>query len=227
MMTRRVEPGCVGDEEATMSATNRLLRNGARSDDGISPLRNGDYSDEEFMSQLAAGRPEALGPLHGRYASLIHGLAARSLDRATAEDISQEVFLAVWRHAATFDPARGSFRAWVLRIARTSVLNEVRRRGRRVRETSGADGTSVNDLSDPRPGPAESSWCEHRRAVVRAAVGSLPRRQRQALSLAYFEDLTHQQVAALLQLPRGTIKGRIRAGVKALRTRLAPLMTAG
>ena len=62
------------------------------------------------MSELAAGRREALGPLHGRYASLVFGLAARSLDRATAEEITQEVFLTVWQKAATFDPARGTFR---------------------------------------------------------------------------------------------------------------------
>src|SRR5262249_58903207 len=89
---------------------------------------NGDLSDEQLMSELAAGRPEALGPLHGRYAALIWGLAARSLDRAAAEEITQEGLLAVWRHAATFDPARGSFRAWVMQIARTRVINELQRR---------------------------------------------------------------------------------------------------
>src|SRR5262244_46145 len=81
--------GWLVTEEVTMSVTNR-------------PSTNGDLSDEQLMSELAAGRPEALGPLHGRYAALIWGLAARSLDRAAAEEISQEVFLAVWRHAATF-----------------------------------------------------------------------------------------------------------------------------
>ena len=188
---------------------------------------NGDLSDEQLMSELAAGRPEALGPLHGRYAALIWGLAARSLDRVAAEEISQEVFLAVWRHAATFDPARGSFRAWVMQIARTRVINELRRRRRRLRATSQSQDPDTDHLPDPGPGPAEAAWCEYRRTAVRAAVEALPPSQREALSLAFLEDLTHEQVAAFLDVPLGTTKSRIRAGLKALRTRLAPLVTAG
>jgi RNA polymerase sigma-70 factor (ECF subfamily) len=179
--------------------------------------------DEELMSQLAAGRSEALGPLHGRYAALVFGLAARSLDRAAAEEVSQEVFLAVWQHATTFDPARGSFRAWVVQIARKRVLNELRRRGRRPRTTSQPPDKSDDQLPDP----VEAAWREHRRAAVRAAVEDLPVHQREALSLAFLEDLTHGQVAACLNLPLGTTKSRIRAGVKALRTRLSPLVAAG
>jgi RNA polymerase sigma-70 factor (ECF subfamily) len=179
------------------------------------------------MSQLAAGRPEALGPLHGRYAARVFGLAARSLDRAAAEEISQEVFLAVWRHAASFDPARGPFRAWLSQIARSRVLNELRRRGRRPRTTSPHDDPAEADRPDPGPGPAEVAWRAHRRDAVRAAVDALPPPQREALSLAFLEDLTHEQVAALLNLPLGTTKSRIRAGVKALRSRLAPLVAAG
>jgi RNA polymerase sigma-70 factor (ECF subfamily) len=72
---------------------------------------NRDRDDEELTSELATGRQEALGPIHSRYASLVFGLAARSLDRATAEAITQEVFLTVWQKAATFDPARGTLRA--------------------------------------------------------------------------------------------------------------------
>jgi RNA polymerase sigma-70 factor (ECF subfamily) len=179
------------------------------------------------MGQLAAGQPEALGPLHTRYAALVFGLAARSLDRVAAEEISQEVFLAVWRHAATFDPARGSFRAWLARIARTRVLNELRRRGRRPRATSQSHEPLEADRPDPGPGPAEEAWRAHRRDAVRAAVDALPPRQREALSLAFLEDLTHQQVAALLDVPLGTTKSRIRAGLEALRTRLAPLVASG
>jgi RNA polymerase sigma-70 factor, ECF subfamily len=185
------------------------------------------HSDEELMGQLAEGRPEALGPLHARYASLIYGVAARSLDRPAAEEISQEVFLAVWRHAASFDPTRGTFRAWVLQITRSSVLNELRRRGRRPRATTQSDSSGGDHLPDPGPDPAESVWREHRRAVVREAVQALPPPQREALSLAFLEDLTNEQVAAFLKLPLGTTKSRIRSGLRALRGSLAPLVAAG
>jgi RNA polymerase sigma factor (sigma-70 family) len=192
--------------------------------DTLTSPRSPSLSDEDLMGQLAAGRQEALGPLHDRYAAMVCGLAARSLDRAAAEEISQDVFLAVWRHAAAFDPTRGSFRAWVVRIARTRVLNELRRRGRRPRTASSSD-TGDDQFSDPAPGPAEAVWREHRRAAVLAAVEALPPRQRMALSLAFLEDLTHEQVAACLNLPLGTTKSRIRAGINSLRTRLAPLAT--
>jgi RNA polymerase sigma-70 factor (ECF subfamily) len=191
------------------------------------PSTNGDDSDEELMSELAAGRTEALGPLHGRYAALVYGLAARSLDREGAEEISQEVFLAVWEHAATFNPARGSFRNWVLQITRTRVINELRRRGRRLRTTSQSAGAGDDQRPDCGPGPDEEACRAHRRDAARAAVDALPPPQREALSLAFLEDLTHDQVAAFLKLPLGTTKSRIRAGVKALRTRLSPLVAAG
>jgi RNA polymerase sigma-70 factor, ECF subfamily len=188
---------------------------------------NWDRSDEELMCELAAGGRDALGPVHSRYASLVFGLAARSLDRATAEEITQEVFLTVWQKAATFDPARGTLRAWVSHITQTRVLNELRRRGRRPPATSGSTGMTSENLPDSEPGPAEAVWHEHRRAVVRAAVDALPPPQREALSLAFLEDLTHEQVADFLKLPLGTTKSRIRSGLKALRGSLAPLVGAG
>ena len=107
------------------------------------------------------------------------------------------------------------------------MLNELRRRGRRPRATSQSHGSGGDHLPDPGPDPAESAWREHRRAVVRAAVEALPAPQREALSLAFLEDLTHEQVAAFLDLPLGTTKSRIRSGLKALRGRLAPLVGAG
>jgi RNA polymerase sigma-70 factor (ECF subfamily) len=188
---------------------------------------DGNANDEELMRQLAEGRPEALGPLHARYASLIYGVAAQSLDRAAADEISQEVFLAVWRHAASFDPNRGTFRAWVLQITRSSVLNELRRRSRRPRTTTHSNGSGGDQLPDPQPDPAESVWREHRRAVVRAAVDALPPPQRDVLRLAYLEELTHEQIAAFLNVPLGTTKSRIRSGLKALRGSLASLVGAG
>jgi RNA polymerase sigma-70 factor (ECF subfamily) len=184
-------------------------------------------SDEELMSQLAAGRQEALGPLHGRYASLIYNVAAQTIGAAAAEEIVQDVFVAVWGKAGTFDPVRGSFRSWVLRIAHLRVLNELRRRGRRIKVEPDPEGLRVGSVPEPSPGPPERAWREHRRAIVRQAVAALPPPQRQALSLAFLEDLSHEQIAEFLGLPLGTTKSRIRAGLHALRTVLAPLIAAG
>jgi RNA polymerase sigma-70 factor (ECF subfamily) len=188
---------------------------------------NTDLSDEDLMRQLAAGRQDALGLLHGRYAPLLFNMAAQSTGSATAEEIVQEVFVAVWRKAATFDPAKGTFRAWVLRIAHLRILNELRSRGRRIRLEPDPDDVKVANIPEPGLAPPEETWLAHRRAIVRQAVAALPPRQRQALSLAFLEDLTHEQIAEFLNLPLGTAKTRIRAGLQTLRSRLSPLLAAG
>lgn len=185
-----------------------------------------DQSDEALMRQLAAGDPDALGPLHRRYAALVYGLAARTLDRAAAEEIVQEVFLAVWRKAAVFDPGRGMFRPWVLQIAHFRILNELRRRSRRPQLDDDPDGTALADVADRGPGPVEAAWRAHRREVLRSALAELPTAQREALDLAVLQDLTHEQVAAELNVPLGTAKTRIRSGLAKLRSRLAPQLAA-
>jgi RNA polymerase sigma-70 factor (ECF subfamily) len=184
-------------------------------------------SDEDLMIELAAGRKDALGPLHGRYASLVYNVAAQSIGGAAAEEIVQDVFVAVWRKAGTFDPSRGAFRAWVLRIAHLRVLNELRRRGRRIQVEPDPEGVRVASVPEPGPGPPDEAWRTHRRAIVRQAVAALPPLERQALSLAFLEDLTHEQIADFLKLPLGTTKSRIRAALHTLRSRLAPVFAGG
>ena len=112
-------------QRAEASRVREMTRMSAADSTQTDPIQ----SDEELMIQLAAGRQDALGPLHGRYASLIYNMAAQTIGGATAEEIVQDVFVAVWRKAGTFDPSRGSFRSWVLRIAHLRVLNELRRAG--------------------------------------------------------------------------------------------------
>ncbi|QEH33403.1 ECF RNA polymerase sigma factor RpoE [Aquisphaera giovannonii] len=184
-------------------------------------------ADEELMARIAGGCRESVAELHRRHASLIEAIVRRSLGREAAEEIVQDVFVAAWRKAASFDPARGTFRTWILRIAHHRVLNELRRRGRRPRIARDADESHLGNAPEHRPGPEEAAWHAHRTAFVRDAVAALPPTQRQALALAFAGELTHEEVARSLGLPLGTAKSRIRSGMQALRVRLAPLVAAG
>jgi RNA polymerase sigma-70 factor, ECF subfamily len=184
-------------------------------------------SDEELMRRLASGIEDSLSLLHDRYALMIFNIACPSLGRASAEEIVQDVFVVIWRKADSFDPSRGTFRSWALKIAHLRVINEFRRRSRRPRLETDRDGLRLASVPGQGPDPGEAAWLEDRRAIVRAAIEALPTSQRQALSLAFLEDLTHQQVAESLNLPLGTAKTRIRSGLMALRAHLSSGAAAG
>jgi len=177
-------------------------------------------SDEDLVKELVAGRAEALGPLHRRYAPLIFSLASRSLGQSGAEEVVQEAFTTLWSKASTFDPARGPFRPWFLRIAHLRILNELRHRRR---HPEGAAEPVFEETGDAA-GPDQLVWEQYRRQAIQRAVDSLPPAQRQVLRLAFFEELSHAQVASFLGLPLGTAKTRIRAALQRLQSRLAPLI---
>jgi RNA polymerase sigma factor (sigma-70 family) len=180
-------------------------------------------SDEAVVARLAGGDQESVVLLLVRYAPQVLNLASSALDRAAAEEIVQEVFVAIWRGASTFDPNRGTFRNWLLSITRNRIANELRRRGRRPDARGTAEVDDWAAVSDPGPGPADAVWQDFRRQTLRTAVDSLPQKQRQALSLAFFDELTHEQVAAALDVPLGTAKTRIRSALETLRGQLTPM----
>jgi RNA polymerase sigma-70 factor (ECF subfamily) len=182
-------------------------------------------SDEELMLDLAGGQQDALGPLYSRYASLVFHLAAHSLDRAAAEELVQEVFLTIWRGSAGFDASQGAFRPWLLRLTHWKILNELRNRRRRP-ATSHEDEEPVNQVIDTTPGPEERAWQTEHERIIRSALETLPAKQRQAIALAFLEDMTHEQVARALDVPLGTAKTRIRSGLQTLRHHLAPMSAA-
>jgi RNA polymerase sigma-70 factor (ECF subfamily) len=173
------------------------------------------------MRELASGQQDALGPLYGRYASLVFQIAVQSLDRPAAEELVQEVFLTIWRGAASFDSSQGPFRPWLLRLTHWKILNELRRRRRRPAESAEEDPLEL--VVDRAPGPEERAWQTEHESIVKSALQSLPPKQRQAIALAFLEDMTHEQVARTLDVPLGTAKTRIRSGLQILRTHLAPM----
>jgi RNA polymerase sigma-70 factor (ECF subfamily) len=182
-------------------------------------------TDDELMQDLALGQEQALGPLYSRYASLVFHLANQSLDRPAAEEIVQEVFLTVWRGAGSFDPDQGGFRPWLMRLVHWKILNELRRRRRRPAEDKqqGADEDRFQQVADIEPGPEERAWQNEHGRIVHSALDALPPKQRQAVAMAFLEDMTHEQVAQALDVPLGTVKTRIRSGLQMLRMQLTPI----
>jgi len=194
---------------------------------GARPGAGNDTTDEELLAEIARGREEAVGALYARLAPAVFAIAAPALDAATAEEIVQDVFVAAWRSAGSFDPALGTARTWLFTIARRRIANELRRRSRRPRTESGRDDDdSVAKATDPAPDPSEALWRERRGEILRRALRELPPPERAALGLAYFDDVPHREIATLLRIPLGTAKSRIRSGVARLRTRLGPLVAA-
>jgi len=171
--------------------------------------------DDDLIQAVAHRDPTALMALYDRHRRAAFGLAYRVLDDApTAEEVVQDAFLLVWRHAASFDPARGgSVRAWLLTIVHHRAIDTLRRRLGRRREASGLEAVEMA-LATP------DAWGEVARGLerdeVRAAVASLPAEQRRAIELAYFEGLTHREVAERTGSPLGTVKGRLRLGLQKL-----------
>lgn len=183
-------------------------------------------SDEQLLHDLASGSEEAIGALYARYAPIVFGMAAQAVDRASAEEIVQDVFIAVWRGASSFDPKKGPARPWLLQIAHYRIANELRSRSRRPRIAGDSEDDPVARIADPAPDQTEEAWRQHRGEILRRALEELPPPQRQALGLAFFADLSHGEVASALGLPLGTVKSRLRAGITHLRAKLAPMAAA-
>ena len=176
-------------------------------------------ADLAALERMARGDHEALAELYDRHGRLIYSLALRILrDQSDAEDIVQEVFSQAWRQAARYDASRANPIAWLLNLTRSRAIDRLR--GRRARPDAAADAAAL-DLADLAQPIDEQIAISHQAARIRAAVGELSLLQRVAIELAFYEGLTHVEIADRLELPLGTVKTRIRQGLLKLRERLA------
>ena len=177
--------------------------------------------DAGLVERVAGGDEDALGQLYDHFGQAIYSLCLRIVrDGATAEELTQEVFVRLWRSAASFQPERGRVSTWLLRIAHNLALNELRRRQSRpvVAPDVDWDATSAGlaDTSDESD-PVLAADMRERAAVVRRALAQLPTPQRHAIELAFFGGLSQAEVAAAQGEPLGTVKSRIRVGMQRLR----------
>jgi RNA polymerase sigma-70 factor (ECF subfamily) len=168
-----------------------------------------------LLKRSARGDQAAFAELYDATSARIHGLVVRVVrDRAQSEEVTQEVFLEVWRQSGRFDPERGSALSWLMTIAHRKAVDRVRSAEAATRRDVAYEQHNHEPDHDVTAEAAHASF-EARR--VRAALGDLTVVQREAIELAYFGGYTHTEVAALLDLPVGTAKTRIRDGLIRLR----------
>jgi RNA polymerase sigma-70 factor, ECF subfamily len=176
-------------------------------------------ADEELMELVDGGDTRAFEVIFDRHSGPGYSLALRMCGRrALAEDIVQEAFLSLWRSGSGYDRARGSVRSWVLSAVHNRAVDALRRTGAKA-------GRDVSDegIAERLPGRDSTEAEVERREDtrrVRSALDELPADQRQVIELAYFGGLSHSQIAEMLDLPPGTVKGRMRLGLTKMRSAL-------
>ena len=172
-------------------------------------------ADEELISLVAQGDAEAFATLYDRHSRPAYSLAYRMMgERQAAEDLVQDAFLKVWRSATSYRADRASVRTWLLSIVHNRGIDQLRSLASRRRTQEKVEASA------PKSQPSEAfteSWRNSQREQVREALNTLPKEQLKILELAYFSGYTHVEIAALLDVPLGTVKGRMRLGLKKIR----------
>jgi RNA polymerase sigma-70 factor (ECF subfamily) len=171
-------------------------------------------ADEDLISFVEAGDTEAFASLYDRHSRAAFSLAYRMMgERQAAEDLAQDAFIKVWRGSGSYRGGKGSVRTWILSIVHNrgvDLLRSMATRGR-MRDKF--------EASAPKSEPSEAfteTWRNSQRDQVRKALNTLPQEQLKILELAYFSGYTHVEIAELVGVPLGTVKGRMRLGLKKL-----------
>ncbi len=172
-------------------------------------------ADVDLLSLVSGRDAEAFATLYDRHGRAAYSLAYRMMgERQATEDLVQEAFLDVWRAAASYQAKRGNVRTWVLSIVHNRGIDQLRSAASRRRTQDRAQATAPT--SQPSEAFAET-WRNSQRQQVRQALQALPQEQLKVLELAYFSGHTHTEIAELLDLPLGTVKSRMRLGLKKIR----------
>jgi RNA polymerase sigma-70 factor, ECF subfamily len=172
-------------------------------------------ADEDLISLADGGDTQAFAALYDRHARVAYSLAYRMMgERQAAEDLVQEAFLKVWRSAGSYRVEKASVRTWILSILNNRGIDELRSSASRRRTQDRVEAQT------PTAQPSEAfaeTWRNSQGEQVREALRGLPSEQLKVLELSYFSGYTHKEIAELLGLPLGTVKGRMRLGLKRMR----------
>ncbi len=182
-------------------------------------------ADEELMAHVDRNDPLAFEVLYDRHGGAAYSLAYRIVgDRNGAEDVAQEAFLSIWRSNARFDRARGSVRSWVLSVVRNRAIDALRRGGSRASKLD-QDDDAVLEARPAAEMTEEEAIRRETSRELRGAIESLPEDQSKVIELAYFGGFSHSEIAEMLSMPLGTVKGRMRLGLEKIRVQIAESIT--
>jgi len=170
-------------------------------------------SDGELAAAMSSRNEAAIAELYDRYGRLAYSIAVQMLgDPGKAEDCVQDAFIRVWRSSSTFDPALGSLRSWLVATVRNRAIDIMRAQRKDVTRELALGF----DLSDDRANPESEASSSFERRAVRAAIAHLPQEQRKTLELSYFGGFTQTEIAKIMNVPLGTVKGRMRLALEKL-----------
>jgi RNA polymerase sigma-70 factor, ECF subfamily len=176
-------------------------------------------ADEDVMQLVRRGDARAFEVIYDRHSPAAFALAYRMMGtRAGAEDVTQEAFLSMWRSGARYDRARGSVRTWVLGIVHHRAIDALRRATVHSRRQASDEG--IEERFEARERTDVEAARREEAGTVRTALDTLPADQCQVIELAYFGGFTHTEIAEILDAPVGTIKGRMRLGLRKMRAQL-------
>jgi RNA polymerase sigma-70 factor (ECF subfamily) len=176
-------------------------------------------ADEDVMQLVRRGDARAFEVIYDRHSPAAFSLAYRMMGtRGGAEDVTQDAFLSMWRSGARYDRARGSVRTWVLGIVHNRAIDALRRATVHDRRRAGDEG--IEERFEARERTDVEAARREEAGAVRQALDSLPADQCQVIELAYFGGFTHTEIADMLDAPVGTVKGRMRLGLRKMRSQL-------
>ena len=173
--------------------------------------------DLNLIARIGEGDASSLAALYDRHNRIAFRVALSFVhDRGRAEDVVQEAFLSVWRKGGSYTPGRGSVRAWLIGIVRNRAIDTLRAR----RASDRDDEATLHSLRDTGPSVVDQVVAKLDGETIRTALRKLSPQQREAIAIAYYESRSHAEIATITGLPLGTVHGRIRLGLRHLRTHL-------
>jgi RNA polymerase sigma-70 factor (ECF subfamily) len=182
-------------------------------------------ADEELMPRIGEKDPNAFEVFYDRHGGVAYSLAYRIVgERGAAEDVTQEAFISIWRSGARYDAARGSVRTWMLGIVRNRAIDFLRSKAGRAPKLDFDDDSILEHRPAAERTESEALQRETAREV-RGALDELPGEQAKVIQLAYFGGFSHSEIAGMLGVPLGTVKGRMRLGLEKIRGELAEGLT--